>query len=151
MSLKKANGHSGGILMGVREDKYEVEDSEVGGFYASMVLRHRTTNYRWELITVYGPANHDKSVDFIAELSRKCMYAVLPFVLGGDFNLIRMGSEKNNDNVNVGLMDRFNMFIDLHHLQEIRRSGLKYTWTNKQDVSYHGDIGQNFSVHRMGK
>jgi hypothetical protein len=64
---RKANGHSGGILMGVREDKYEVEDSEVGEFYASMVLRHRTTNYRWELITVYGPANHDKSVDFIAE------------------------------------------------------------------------------------
>jgi hypothetical protein len=34
--------------------------------------------------------------------------------------------------VNPGLMSMFNMFIDLHQLQEIRRSGSKYTWTNKQ-------------------
>jgi hypothetical protein len=29
-------------------------------------------------------------------------------------------------------MDNFNLFIDLHQLQEIRRSGVKFTWTNKQ-------------------
>jgi hypothetical protein len=30
MGLKKAKGHSGGILMGVREDSLEIEDSKVG-------------------------------------------------------------------------------------------------------------------------
>jgi hypothetical protein len=60
------------------------------------------------------------------------MVATLPLVMGGDFNLIRHMNDKNNDNVNQELMDRFNMFINLHQLQEIRRNGPKFTWTNKQ-------------------
>jgi hypothetical protein len=54
----KAKGHSGGILMGVKDGGLEVEDTEVGEFYSSMVLRNKVSNFRWELITVYGPANH---------------------------------------------------------------------------------------------
>jgi hypothetical protein len=42
---------------------------------------------------------------------------------GGDFNLIRRAEDKNNDNLNYSLMDWFNMFIDLHKLQELRREG----------------------------
>jgi hypothetical protein len=72
-------------------------------------------------VTVYGSAQYDKSRDFIAEISRKCMYAVLPLVFGRDFILIRHASDKNSPNVNQDLMDRFNMCIELHQLQEIRR------------------------------
>jgi hypothetical protein len=128
---KDVVGHSGGILMGFKTDLFEMEDSEVGEFYVSMVLRHRTRNFIWEMLTVYGPAHHDLLASFILELSRKCMYATLPLVMGGDFNLIRTASDKNNCNVNLGLMNMFNMFIGLHQLQKIRRSGSKYTWTNK--------------------
>jgi hypothetical protein len=42
--------------MGIKEDSIEVEDSEIGEYYVSMVLRKRTNNFRWELINVYGPA-----------------------------------------------------------------------------------------------
>jgi hypothetical protein len=122
----------GGILMDVREESIELEDYEVGGFYVSMVLRNRASNWRWEMLTVYGPAQHEKSREFIAELSRKCLYATLPMVLGGDFNLIRNANEKNNSNFDQSLMDRFNMFIELHNLQEIKRTGPRFTWTNKQ-------------------
>jgi hypothetical protein len=130
---KEASGHSGGILMGVRVDSIEIEDAEVGEHYVSMVLRNMINNFRWELITIYGPAHHDRIPKFIAELSRKCLCATLPLVLGGwDFNLIRHSREKNNCNVNQNLMDHFNMFIDAYQLQEIRRNGPKFTWTNKQ-------------------
>jgi exonuclease III len=124
---KGANGHSRGILMGIKEDNYEMEDAEKGEFYISMVLRHRLTNHRWELLTVYGLAQHNLLADFIAELSRKCMFATLPVVIGGDFNQIKMGSEKNNININQALIDKFNVFIDLHQLQEITRGGPKFT------------------------
>jgi hypothetical protein len=46
---KGLHGHSSGILMGIKEDVYEMEDAEVGEFYVSMVLRHRTSNLRWEI------------------------------------------------------------------------------------------------------
>jgi hypothetical protein len=118
--------------MGFKTNLFEMEDFEVGEFYVSMMLWHRTRNFRWEMLTVYGPAHHDLSASFISELCRKCMYPTLPLVRGGDLNLIRTASNKNNCNVNPGLMNMFNMFIDLHQLQEIRRSGSKYTWTNKQ-------------------
>jgi hypothetical protein len=61
---KSAKGHSGGILMGIKDDIYEVEDSKVGDFFVSMVLRNRLTNLRWELITVYGPTQHTLAPDF---------------------------------------------------------------------------------------
>jgi hypothetical protein len=109
-----------------------MEDHEVGEYYTSMVLRNRLTNLRCELITVYGPALPDLAKDFITELSRKCLFATLPLVIGRDFNLIRQGSDKNNGNVNQGLINKFNMFIGLHQLQEIRRSDPRYTWTNKR-------------------
>jgi hypothetical protein len=118
--------------MGIKEDSYEMEDYESGEHYAGMVLRDRLTNLICELITVCGPANLESSKDFIAELFKKYLYASLPMVFGGDFNIIRHAKEKNNKNINQNLMDRFNMFIDLHQLQEIRRSGPKYTWTNKR-------------------
>jgi hypothetical protein len=79
--------------MGVKDDTLEIEDYEIGEFYVSMVLRNmfrnRTSNFRWEMITIYGPAQHDMSSDFVAELSRKCLCASLCLVFGGDFNLIR--------------------------------------------------------------
>jgi exonuclease III len=124
---KEASGHSGGILVGVREDNYEVETWEVGDFYVSLGLRNRVTNLRWDLITVYGLTNHDRFIEFIAELSRKCLCATLPLVLGGDFNLVRQVNEKSTGRVDLNLMDRFNMFINLHQLQEIMRNGPKYT------------------------
>jgi exonuclease III len=130
--MDECQGAFRGILLGVKDRGLEVEDTKVGEFYISMVLRNKVSNFRWELITVYGPANHEKTPDFIAELSRKCLLATLPMVLGGDINLIRLANEKNNGNINQGLMDRFNMFIDLHQLQELRRSGPRFTWTNKQ-------------------
>jgi exonuclease III len=126
---KEAVGHSGGILLGVIDDLVEVEETEIGEFYVSMVLRHRLQNFRWEMVVVYGPAQHDWSREFIAELSRKCLFATLPMVLGGDFNLIREVGDKNNKSVNLDLM---NMFIDHHQLQEIRKNGTKFTWSNKQ-------------------
>jgi exonuclease III len=77
-----AKGHSSGILMGVREEVLEVEDQEVGDHFVSMIERNRRTNFRWELVTVYGPVQHDRASEFISELCRKCICATLPIVFG---------------------------------------------------------------------
>jgi hypothetical protein len=79
---QSAKGHSGGILMGVREEFLEVEDQKIGEYFISLVVRQRTTNFRWELMTIYGSAQHDKSRDFSAELLRKCMAVTLLVVMG---------------------------------------------------------------------
>ena len=41
-----ANGHSGGILLGVKDDTFEVDDMDRGEFFVSMSLTHRRSNLK---------------------------------------------------------------------------------------------------------
>lgn len=48
------------------------------------------------------------------------------------FNIIREVADKSNCITDKRLMEKFNYFIDLHQLREIKKCGSKCTWTNKQ-------------------
>ncbi|KAI5017045.1 hypothetical protein ZWY2020_037423 [Hordeum vulgare] len=66
-----ATGHSGGIFLGVREDAFSVEDMDRGEFFVSMDITDRRAHLSWEVIIVYGPADHGRSAEFLAELRNK--------------------------------------------------------------------------------
>jgi hypothetical protein len=53
-------------------------------------------------------------------------------VVGGDFNLIRGAEDKNNDNINFSRIHMFNDCIARLTIQELKRRGARFTWTNKQ-------------------
>lgn len=118
-----AKGHSGGILLGVKQDILQTEDWDDGEFYMGVTIRHRILNIRWICIAVYGPAQHDKSTEFLEELSRKCEINTLPLLIGGDFNLIREEKDKSSGRGNPRLMKVFNDFIAKFELREIHRGG----------------------------
>jgi exonuclease III len=120
-------GHSGGILVNVQGDILEVENHTARTYSIQTTIRNRLTNFKWDVVMVYGPTHHDFSLDFLAELSDICSHSGLPLVLGGDFNLIRSEDEKNSENYNQQLMDSFNNFIGDHHLREVTRAGPKFT------------------------
>jgi len=71
---------------------------------------------------------------FLAELDSICSTSSLPCLIGGDFNLIRSTEEKSSDLYNFSLMNSFNDWIGKFQLIEVKRSGAKFTWTNKQRV-----------------
>jgi exonuclease III len=75
-----AIGHSGGILMGVKIERYEVEGWETRSYYAGVVIRDRLLDVRCEVITVYGPSDHDWSMSFLEELDAKCQRMLLPTI-----------------------------------------------------------------------
>jgi hypothetical protein len=68
--------------MGVKGDSLEVEDWECFTYAIKAVVRDRVSNFMWCVITVYGPANHQFSKEFLNELSNICRNEVLPVVLG---------------------------------------------------------------------
>ena len=68
----------GGILLGVKADRLEVENWETDDFFVGATIRNRLTNVRWDMITVYGPANHYLSQAFVESLSKRCDNANLP-------------------------------------------------------------------------
>ena len=96
--------------MGVKVDSLEMEDCSMGDFHIQMSVRDRLSNFRWVVVSVYGPAQHNKSRDFIDELSNLCLSCPLPMVRG-DFDLIRTVDEKNSNLGDQSLMDLFHAFI----------------------------------------
>ena len=51
-------GHSGGILLGVKDATFEVGSMDRGEFFVSMEIFECVLNFKWEIIVVYGPADH---------------------------------------------------------------------------------------------
>lgn len=67
-----AQGLSGGILVGIKTDIMEMEDVKIGHYSIATTLIHRVSNFRWIQVTVYGPAHHDASRDFLEEITEIC-------------------------------------------------------------------------------
>jgi hypothetical protein len=118
--------------MGVKEEDFDCLARDQGRFFCSMVILQKSTGRIWELINVYGLAQHEFSSDFLLELSEKLINCDLPVMIGGDFNLIRFSNEKSSGNGNVSLMNLCNSFIVDMGLVEVHRVGPFFTWSNKQ-------------------
>ena len=88
------------MLLGVNEDSYEVQRWSSGSFYIQADVLQLDTSKHWACLVVYGPADHRRTDEFLAELASAISTCPLPLVVGGDFNLIRGSEDKNNDNIN---------------------------------------------------
>lgn len=60
-----ARGHSGGLITGVKMDSFEIEHSEETKYFMCILIRNRTTDHRFWLVNVYGPAQHEYLEHFI--------------------------------------------------------------------------------------
>ena len=61
-----AVGRSGGMLLGIRCSVLELESEDKGEFFVSMSLVHRASNFPFQFIGVYGPADHSRSANFLS-------------------------------------------------------------------------------------
>lgn len=93
---------------------------------------------------VYGPVDHDLSRSFLQEVRGVVNNALIPTVIGGDFNLILEVNHKSSKQVNMGLMEEFNNCIADLELLEIKRAGSRFTWTNKQNNPIFSNIDRIF-------
>jgi endonuclease/exonuclease/phosphatase family metal-dependent hydrolase len=127
-----AEGHSGGLLLGFREESFEVGEWSKGTFFISAVVFQRNNISKWCFVLVYGPADHGRSEEFLNELMHLVAASPLPVVVGGDFNLIRGLGDKSSGNINWPRVRRFNDALAAMSLREVARVGARFTWTNRQ-------------------
>jgi exonuclease III len=128
-----ANNTAGGILIGIREDLFDIVCCDLHTYSVSCLLRNKQDNSTWRLISVYGTAYDQYKVDFINELHNLLAGWTGPTLVGGDFNLIREASEKSTGLINQHWADLFNDWINKFGLLELKINGRKYTWGNNQD------------------
>ncbi|KAE8771551.1 hypothetical protein D1007_56571 [Hordeum vulgare] len=128
-------GHSGGILLGVKDTTFDVGSMDRGEFFMSMKVWERAANFKWEVIVVYGPTDHTRSQAFLDEMHQMIEATTLPLIIWGDFNLIRSTLDKNNARVGFPGVQRFNDWIADLGIQELDRVGAQFTWTNRQAIA----------------
>ena len=76
-------GRSGGILLGVNKDTFEVSSFSRGEFFVGVEVLQRNNNINWELLVVYSPGHHARSYDFLREIYTKISTSPLPVAVGG--------------------------------------------------------------------
>lgn len=64
-----SKGRSGGILVGICLNKYDVGSFTKGEFMIQMNLWDKENKLKWNLIVVYGPAHDELKFDFLSELA----------------------------------------------------------------------------------
>lgn len=139
-----ANGTAGGVLVGIKQDLFDVVSVDILGFSVACLIKDKKTRITWRFIAVYGSAYDDFKLDFINELHNTMDAWVGPTIIGGDFNLVRSSEEKNTGVVNYHWVNLFNDWVNKYGLIELKNSGRKYTWANNQDNLVMANIDKVF-------
>ena len=127
-----SNGKSGGLLSGIRNDRFDVESFDSGEFMITANVFDKNLKKHLSLVNVYGPAQDVLKDSFLAELSNFCIKAKYPVLVGGDFNILRFSSEKNKKFSENNFSDVFNLIINSYELRELPLAGGKFTWSNNR-------------------
>uniref|UniRef100_A0A0E0D6M1 Uncharacterized protein n=1 Tax=Oryza meridionalis TaxID=40149 RepID=A0A0E0D6M1_9ORYZ len=99
----------------------------------SITFDYALANLSFTVTNIYAPSDHAFTDDFLLELKDLHSQISGPWLLVGDFNLIRSPSEKNNDNFHASLAAKFNGVLDCLALLELPLLDRLFTWTNKRD------------------
>lgn len=76
--LVPSSGHSGGILVGTKDDAVEITSITIGHFFVSIAMIQKDNMFSWELLNVSGPADHDLSMEFLSEIETKIASSSIP-------------------------------------------------------------------------
>lgn len=129
-----SNGKSGGILCGIKTDSYTIRSVKKGRYILQFDLFLTTMNMDISVLVVYGFAHEEHKIDFLSELASFCHAITVPYVVGGDFNVLRHCEEKNKNTPLAHSSDVFNAIINTLSLREIFMSGGSFTWSNNQAI-----------------
>lgn len=76
-------GRSGGILLGVNLNVFDIGEISEGDFYVKFLLRNKEDGFKWVLMAVYGAAQPELKEQFLTELAQTCGKESYPLLVGG--------------------------------------------------------------------
>lgn len=126
-----ANGASGGILSAWSDSSFTCVDSNFTANTLSVHLFSTSSDLSIFVTNVYAPATPELRMDFLTEIRGIIPPHNTPWMLCGDFNMIRYSHEKNNSSFRVHEADAFNDYINDLCLIEIPLLDRSFTWSNK--------------------
>jgi hypothetical protein len=89
-------------------------------------------NVTWSIIGAYGPQTDPEKRNFLQEIRSLKQSMKLEWLIRGHFNLICRAQDKNNDRINLAMINRFKRTIDDLQLLPLEMHGRRFTWCNDQ-------------------
>jgi hypothetical protein len=86
------------------------------------------------ITNVYAPSNHQDSPTFLVELADLLPSISGPWLLVGDFNMLRGVADKNQGHLDNHLCSLFNSTIDCLGVAELQLQDYLFTWSNMRSV-----------------
>eukprot|EP00253_Pinus_taeda_P036567 PITA_36567 len=130
----KAENTVGGILMLWNPQKIDIIDVEASRDYLSVVIQPVGDKEIYLVTNVYGPKRMDGKLRLLYSLQElREQHAKIPWILGGDFNMIKSLSEKKGGTRILSKEScAFQTFIDNMKLMHIVMNNDTFTWNNKR-------------------
>ena len=116
----------------VRQGRTTEPTEPVKSYSLTTTFTSTSTEASLTITNVYAPSDHSESAAFLAELLDLLPGIHGPWLLLGDFNLIRDPSDKNTGRVDTRLCSMFNDAVDELGLLELPLLDSLYTWSNKR-------------------
>lgn len=123
-------GRSSGILFGCDSSKFSYISHTAHQFSLDIHLECKTDGHKWQVTIVYGPVDRSKKPDLWIELDQIRGSSRIPWILCGDFNVIRHRNDKSGSRFDMHISKLFNNFVNRHQLVEHKLINRKYTWNN---------------------
>eukprot|EP00253_Pinus_taeda_P013184 PITA_13184 len=130
----KAENTAGGILTLWNPQKIDMIDAEASRDYLLVVIQPVGDKEMYMVTNVYDPQTMESKLLFLDSLQKlRERHAKIPWILGGDFNMIKTLSEKKGGTrILTKDFDAFQTFIDSMKLVDIVMNNGTFTWNNKR-------------------
>jgi exonuclease III len=128
-----STGASGGRIIAWKSSKFSAHVVFKSSFAISIECTSVISCDTWILTNVYAPCTSEDMQSFLDWFKNIAMPDDMDWLIIGDFNLIRKQTDRNKPGDNIQDMLKFNNAISYLRLEELRLTGQKFTWTNKQE------------------
>jgi hypothetical protein len=127
-----ATGSSGGLLTAWNNSFFSCTHHNSSLSTLSVYLTETSSNLYVCITNVYAASTPELRPAFLEELKEIAPTDGVPWLICGDFNMIRFGHEKNDDNFKAREADAFNDTINDLSLIELPLIDRRFTWSNQR-------------------
>jgi hypothetical protein len=97
------------------------------------MIKNKDSDFIWMFTSVYAPTSIGMRKYFWKELADIRALSNVPWLIGGDFNMVRNRLERKGKIYNHSISIKFNSFIFTNMLIDFRPKDRLYTWSNLRD------------------
>lgn len=138
-----ANNSAGGLLIAWKHG-FEYLNSWVTKNSATVLLRQINSGAKLLITNVYGPRIDQLKLAFINEIRFLASLVNYPWIIEGDFNLVRWLIDRSGNQRSFTLMSLFNDLIRELEVIDIPLQNWRFTWCSNRPDPSHSKIDRIF-------